>query len=119
MTELIEFRIAIGLFIIILISVAVALLRGGTVGCVCVLCAGIVLGCAGYFMYCLGMTFYPPERNEFIMRHKPKCTDETIECMEARLRWYRDSVNYGITSTVVDTNRVKDSLKKELTKFKK
>ena len=116
MTSLIEIRILIGLLVILLVSVAVALLRGKP-GCVAGLCATIVLGCAFYLLVWIGMSFYPPERNEWIMKHKPTCTDDTIECMETKLQWYKDSAEYDITSTVFDPNKVKDSLRMELKKY--
>jgi len=116
MTSLIEIRILIGLLAILLISVSVALLRDKP-GCVSVLCASIILSCTVYLVFWIGMSFYPPERNEWIMKNKPTCTDDTIECMEDKLQWYKDSAEYDITSTVFDPNKVKDSLRTELKKY--
>ena len=57
------------------------------------------------------------ERYETFMKLKPKCTENTIDCLEKRSRWYSDSVKYSIKP--IDTAAVIDSLKQVIDKYEK
>ena len=57
------------------------------------------------------------ERYEMFMIMKPKCTENTIDCLEKRSRWYSDSVEYYVKP--IDTAAVIDSLKHIIDKYEK
>ena len=45
---------------------------------------------------------------------KPKCEHETVKCLEAKARWYKDSIEYNIR----DTTEIIDSIKQVIDKYK-
>ena len=57
------------------------------------------------------------ERYETLMKMKPKCTENTIDCLEKRACWYSDSVKYYIRP--IDTAAVIDSLQRVIDKYEK
>ena len=57
------------------------------------------------------------ERYETFIKMKPKCTENTIDCLEKRSRWYSDSVKYSIKP--IDTAAVIDSLQRVIDKYEK
>lgn len=48
------------------------------------------------------------------MQMKPKCEHETVKCLEAKARWYKDSIEYNIR----DTTEIIDSIKHVIDKYK-
>jgi hypothetical protein len=53
---------------------------------------------------------------EWILDHKPTCHDETIECMNDRIQWYKDSLRYIVPFDYQKKVCI-DSLKNELNRF--
>ena len=49
------------------------------------------------------------------MQMKPKCEHETVKCLEAKSRWYKDSIEYNIR----DTTKIIDSIKQVIYKYEK
>lgn len=59
-----------------------------------------------------------PDKNERValfMQMKPKCEHETVKCLEAKARWYKDSIEYNIR----DTTEIIDSIKQVIDKYEK
>lgn len=54
------------------------------------------------------------ERVALFMQMKPKCEHETVKCLEAKARWYKDSIEYNIR----DTTEIIDSIKQVIDKYK-
>ena len=54
------------------------------------------------------------ERVALFMQMKPKCEHETVKCLEAKARWYKDSIEYNIK----DTTEIIDSIKYVIDKYK-
>lgn len=58
-----------------------------------------------------------PDKNERIalfMQMKPNCEHETVKCLEAKARWYKDSIEYNIR----DTTEIIDSIKQVIDNYK-
>lgn len=58
-----------------------------------------------------------PDKNERIalfMQMKPTCEKETVKCLEAKARWYKDSIDYNVRDTTV----IIDSIKQVIDKYK-
>ena len=54
------------------------------------------------------------ERMALFMQMKPKCEHETVKCLEAKARWYKDSIEYNIR----DTTKIIDSIKQVIEQYK-
>ncbi len=54
------------------------------------------------------------ERIAIFMQMKPNCEHETVKCLEAKARWYKDSIEYNIR----DTTEIIDSIKQVIDKYK-
>jgi hypothetical protein len=54
------------------------------------------------------------ERVALFMQMKPKCEHETVKCLEAKARWYKDSIEYNIR----DTTEIIDSIKHVIDQYK-
>ncbi len=54
------------------------------------------------------------ERVAIFMQMKPNCEHETVKCLEAKARWYKDSIEYNIR----DTTKIIDSIKQVIEQYK-
>jgi hypothetical protein len=54
------------------------------------------------------------ERIAIFMQMKPNCEHETVKCLEAKARWYKDSIEYNIR----DTTKIIDSIKQVIEQYK-
>lgn len=54
------------------------------------------------------------ERAAIFMQMKPNCEHETVKCLEAKARWYKDSIEYNIR----DTTKIIDSIKQVIEQYK-
>ena len=59
------------------------------------------------------------EQYQFVQTHKPTCDVESVNCLEQRLQWLKDSayVEQAYMSTQVSTKERLDSLKAEISKY--
>ena len=53
---------------------------------------------------------------EWLLDHKPTCHDETIECLNDKTQWYKDSLRYIVPFDYQKKVSL-DSLKNELNRF--
>ena len=56
---------------------------------------------------------------EYIMKHKPDCTEETVDCLSSKAAWYKDSAIVSIGIERHDTTKIIDSLKAVVSKFER
>ena len=56
---------------------------------------------------------------DYLMKHKPVCTEETVDCLSAKAAWYKDSAIVSIGLAHHDTTKIIDSLKAVVSKFEK
>lgn len=85
----------------------------------CELIVGIISVSAGIALYHIS-----PDENtriQMFFNMKPKCHEETIECLSKKAEWYKDSAEYKVVRpfTYKDETKTIDSLKNEIKKYKK
>lgn len=56
---------------------------------------------------------------EYLMKHKPDCTKETVDCLSSKAAWYKDSAIVSIGVDHRDTTKIIDSLKAVVSKFER
>ena len=56
---------------------------------------------------------------EYLIKHKPTCTDETVDCLSSKAAWYKDSAIISIGVAPYDTTKIIDSLKAVVSKFER
>ena len=56
---------------------------------------------------------------EYLMKHKPDCTDETVDCLSSKAAWYKDSAIVSIGAASRDTTKLIDSLKTVVSKYER
>lgn len=76
----------------------------------------ILIGAVATFSSIAGYVRLPDkdERVALFMQMKPKCEPETVKCLEAKARWYKDSIEYNIR----DTTEIIDSIKHVIDQYK-
>ena len=78
----------------------------------------IIIGPIFIGLAILGFIYHPDKdmREELFMRMKPSCQEETIDCLQQKADWYKDSVEYEIN---VGKTNILDSLKAYVRQYEK
>ena len=78
----------------------------------------IIIGPIFIVLGILGFIYHPDKdmRAELFMHMKPTCQEETIDCLQQKADWYKDSVEYEINVNKTD---ILDSLKTYVKQYEK
>lgn len=78
----------------------------------------IIIGPIFIVLGILGFIYHPDKdmRAELFMHMKPNCQEETIDCLQQKADWYKDSVEYEINVNKTD---ILDSLKAYVRQYEK
>lgn len=80
-----------------------------------ILCVVLTIACIQLF----NMVPNKEKRFEIFYAMKPKCQEETIDCLKKKAEWYQDSIDYNVNIQAVDEKYIIDSLKNVINNYEK